>query len=120
MGNGFGRREREQAEQVDEGGRIGRREIVDPAEKRRMPHLDRHEQHLVERKEHRNLDHDRQAAGQRVGPDLLVHRHDFLLLARLVVGKALADLHHLRLQELHLAHRRIGFIGEREKRHLDQ
>src|ERR1051326_547645 len=37
------------------------------------------EQDLVKREEHRNLDHDRQAAGERVGADLLVKRHGFLL-----------------------------------------
>jgi hypothetical protein len=41
-------------------GRIRRRQILDPAEERRVPHLDGDEQHLVEREEHRDLDQDRQ------------------------------------------------------------
>ena len=39
-----------------------------------------------------------------------------MLLARLVVGKSFADFLHLRLEQLHLAHRRVGFVGEREER----
>jgi hypothetical protein len=41
-------------------GRVGRREVLDPAEERRVPHLDGDEQHLVEREEDRDLDQDRQ------------------------------------------------------------
>src|SRR5438094_689329 len=89
---------------------------MDPAKERRVPHLDRDEQHFVKREEHRDLDDDRQTTGQRVGADLLVHRHDLLLLARLIVGEALADFLHLRLEQFHLAHRRVGFVGEREER----
>src|SRR6516162_2949340 len=84
-----------------------------------MPHLDRHEQHLVEREEDRDLDDDRQAAGQRIRADALVKRHHLLLLAGLVVRKALPQFLDLGLQELHLAHCVVGFVGEREEEQLD-
>ena len=113
------RREGQQAEQVDEGRRIGRREIVDPAVERRVPHLDRDIERLVEREEHRNLDDDRQAARHRVGADALVERHHLLVEALLVVAEALAQLRHLGLKLLHLAHRAVGFVGEREEDELD-
>ena len=100
--------------------RIGRREIVDPAIERRVPHLDRDVEHLVEREEHRDLDHDRQAAGHRVGADALVERHHLLVEPLLVVAEALAQLRHLRLEQLHLAHGAIGFVGEREEERLDE
>ena len=109
-----------QAEQIEDVGRIRRREVVDPAEERRVPHLDGDEQHLVEREEHRNLDRDRQTAGQRIDLLLLVERHQLLLLLGLVVGIARAQRRHLRLHRLHLRHRGIGFVGEREEGRLDQ
>ena len=111
---------RDQPEQVEDRGRIGRREILDPAEERRVPHLDGDEQHLVEREEHRDLDHDRQAAGDRIDLLLLVELHQRLLLLHLVVAVALADRHHLRLHRLHLRHRGVGLVGEREEHDLDE
>src|SRR6516164_4911003 len=84
-----------------------------------MAHLDGYEQHLVQREEDRDLDDDRQAAGQRICTDTLVERHHLLLLAGLVVGKTLAKFLDLGLQELHLAHRVVGFVGEREEQQLD-
>ena len=116
-----GRRvERDEAEQVEDVGRIGRRQVVDPAEERRVPHLDGDEQHFIEREEHRDLDGDRQAAGQRIDLLFLVQRHQFLLLLGLVVGIARAQRGHLRLHRLHLGHRGVGLVGEREERRLDQ
>src|SRR3546814_12475225 len=41
------------------------------------------------------------------------------LHALLVLAEAFAQLHHLRLQRLHLAHRLVGFVGEREEGELD-
>ena len=106
-------------EQIEHRGRIGRREVLDPAEERRVPHLDGDEQHLVEREEDRDLDDDRQAAGDRIDLLLLVELHHRLLLLHLVVGEALADRHHLRLHRLHLRHRGVGLVGEREEEQLD-
>ena len=115
-----GRVERDQPEQVEDVGRVGRRQVLDPAVERRVPHLDRDEQHLVEREEHRHLDQDRQAAGQRIDLLLLVELHQRLLLLHLVVGVALADRGHLRLHRLHLRHRGVGLVGEREEDDLDE
>ena len=112
--------ERQQPEQVEQVGRVRRREVLDPAVERRVPHLDRDEQHLVEREEHRNLHQDRQAAGQRIDLLLLVELHQRLLLLHLVVAVALADRHHLRLHRLHLRHRGVGLVGEREEHELDE
>ena len=50
----------------------------------------------------------------------LVQLHQLLLLLRLVVGIALAQRGHLRLHRLHLRHRRVGLVGEREEGDLDQ
>src|SRR4249920_3286688 len=58
--------DRNESEQIEDIGWILRREIVNPTEKRRVPHFNGDEQDLVEREKHRNLDHDRQAAGQRI------------------------------------------------------
>ncbi len=93
---------------------------MDPAEERRVPHLDGDEQHLVEREEDGDLDQDRQAAGDRIDLLLLVELHHRLLLLHLVVGEALADGRHLGLHRLHLRHRGVRLVGEREEEDLDQ
>ena len=72
--------ERQQAEQIDDRGRIRRRQVVDPAIERRMAHLDGDEQHFVEREEHRNCEQHRQAARHRVHLLALVQLHHLLLL----------------------------------------
>ena len=48
-----------EAKQREHVGRIGRAEVPDPAEERRVPHLEGDEDDLVEREEHRNLHHHR-------------------------------------------------------------
>src|SRR6516162_6553770 len=110
--------ERQEAEKVGKRSRVRRRQIVNPAEERRMPHLDRHKQHFVEREEHRDLKHNRQATGQWIGANTLVERHHLLLLAGLVVRKALAQFLDLGLQELHLAHCVVRLVGKREEEQL--
>ena len=110
----------DEAEQVEQIGRVGRGEVLDPADERRVAHLDGDEQHLVEREEHRDLHHDRQTAGERIDLLLLVELHQRLLLLHLVVAVALADRDHFRLHRLHLRHRGVGFVGEREEHDLDQ
>src|SRR3546814_12571182 len=91
---------RKEAEAVQKGGGIGRGEIVDPAVERRVTHLDGDEHHLVEREEHRDLDEDRQAAGERVGTLLLVERHHLLVPPLLVLAVAPAQLPHLGFQQI--------------------
>src|SRR5579862_2208984 len=85
-----------------------------------MTHLYRDDQYLVEREEYRNLDQHRQAAGERVHLLAFVQIHHLLLLAELVVGKALAQALDFGLQLFHLAHRAVGSIGEREEQKLDR
>ena len=115
----LGNRERKQSEQVEDRRRIRRRKIPDPAKERRMAHVDGDEQHLVQREEHRNLDEDRQTACQRIDLLVLVERHQLLLLAHLIVFIALANPLHVGLKLLHLRHRLVGLVGEREERQLD-
>ncbi len=93
-----------ESEQIEEIGWVLRRKVVDPSEKRRVPHLDGDEQDLVQREKDRDLDHDRQAAAQRIDLFPLVQLHQFLLLLGLVVGITFAQSHHLRLHGLHLRH----------------
>src|SRR5258706_5768122 len=85
-----------------------------------MAHLDRHEQHFIKRKEHRDLDEDRQTPSHGVHLLLLVKLHQSLLLPRLVVLEALLKLLHLRLQLLHLAHGLVGLVGKGEKEKLHE
>ncbi len=47
--------EGQQTEQVEDVCRIGRRQVLDPADEGSMPHFDGDEDHLVEREEDRNL-----------------------------------------------------------------
>ncbi len=88
---------------------------MDPAEERRVAHVDRDVEHFIECEEHRYLQKDRHTARNRVHLLLLVQVHEFLLLAHLVVFVALADLLHLRLQLFHLCHRGELLVGEREE-----
>ena len=46
--------------------------------------------------------------------------HHRLLLLHLVVAEAFANSDHLRLHRLHLRHRGVGLVGEREEDELDQ
>src|SRR6185312_7643348 len=70
--------------------------------------------------EYRDLQQDRQAAGQRIGADLLVERHGFLVKADLVVAELLAQLVLLGLQRLHLVDVDDGLGLQREEQSLDQ
>ncbi len=85
-----------------------------------MPHLNGDEEHLVEREEHGNLDQHRQAASLR-SDDLLalVKLHHLLLEGELVILEAFLQRLQLRLHGLHLRHRGIGLVGEREEDRLD-
>ena len=111
--------ERQQAEQVEDVGRIGLREILDPAVERRLAHFDGDEQDLVEREEDRDLDQHRQTAGDRIDLLALEQLHLLLLLLHLVVGVFGLQFLELRLQRLHLRHRQIRLVGEREEGELD-
>src|SRR6185369_8716751 len=112
--------ERQQSEQVEDRGRIGRREVLDPAVERRVAHFDGDEQHLVEREEYRDLQRDGKATGDRVDLLLAVDLHHLLLLLLAVVRIALLQRGQLRLHRLHLRHRGVGFVGEREEQQLYQ
>ena len=101
-------------------GRIGRGKIPDPAEERRVPHLDGDENDLVEREEHRNLDHHRQAAGDWIDALALEQLHLLLLLLDAIVRVEFFQRGDLRLDLLHLRHRLVGAIGEREEGELDK
>ena len=70
-----------------------------------MAHFDADKQRLVERIENRDLQQDRKAARGRIDLFLLVQLQDLLLLALLVVLKALLDGLHLRLELSHRGHR---------------
>ena len=83
--------ERQKSEQIEQRRGIGRGEIVDPAEERRLPHLDRAEQNLVEREEDGDLDQHRQTTRHRIDLLALVELHDLLLLLRLIVLEARLD-----------------------------
>ena len=84
-----------------------------------MAHLDGDEHDLVEREEHRDLDHDGQTAGGGIGAFALVQPHHLLIEPLLVVLEALAQHQHLRLQLAHLGHGDVGLVGEREEQQLD-
>ena len=99
--------------------RIRRRQILDPQDPRRVPELDRREQHPVERDEHRDLHQDRQAAAQRVDLLLLVHLHHLDLQLLLVVRVLLLQRLQLRPDHLHLRHRARARVVQRIEHALD-
>ena len=113
--------EGQEPEQIEERRRIGRRKVLDPAEERRVAHVDRDEQHLVEREEDRDLQQDRPAAGERIdllrcdkGPSALAAASS----CRPCSARACARIS--RLQLLHLRHRSVLLAGEREERSLHE
>ena len=93
---------------------------MDPERERRLAHLDTLEQHPVEGEEHGDLDHDRQAAGDRV--DLLaliqLHHRAAELLAVVLVG--LLQVLDARLHGLHLRHRAAARLRQRVEHELQQ
>jgi hypothetical protein len=92
-----------------------RGKVADPAVERGVAHLDGDVEHFVEREEDRDLDEDRQAARGGIHLLLLVERHQLLLHALAVVAVFLAQLGHLRRELLHLAHRLVGLVRQREE-----
>ena len=109
------RGEGQQAEQIDRRQRIGRGQVLDPQRERLVPHLDRHQQHLVKRVEDRDLQERGQAAGERIDLLLLVERHHLLLLARLVVLEPFLHRLHLGLERAHRGH--AGELALRDREH---
>ncbi len=79
-----------------------------------MPQFDGDEDHLVKRKEDRDLDQDRQAARSGVDLARAVQLHHLFLHATFVFAAAFLDRLHLGLQFLHPRHADIGFIGQRQ------
>ena len=88
---------------------------MNPAEKRRLAHLDGDGQHLVERIEDRDLHQHGQAAHQRIDLLPLIQRHGLLLQLGLVLLELLFQLLDHGLDLLHLAHRLEALVGEREE-----
>ena len=111
--------ERQQPEQVEQVRRVRRRQIFHPAVERRLPHIDGDEQHLVEREEHRELQQHRQAARGRVDLVLRVQLHHLFLLAFAIVLVEFFDALHVGLHLLHLRHRLVALVGEREEQPLE-
>ena len=110
----LGRVERQQAEQVDEGGRVLGREVMQPADERRVAHFDGHRQDLVEGQEDRELHQDGQAAGHRVDLLPLHQGHGLLLRLDRIVLVASLDLVHRLLELLHPGHGLGALLGQRE------
>ena len=80
------------SEQREDVGGVLRREVLNPAEERRVPHFGTDEDDRIEREEHRHLDEHRPAADS----GLIFSRlelHHGLLLGRPVVLDALQRLH---------------------------
>src|SRR6185295_9615832 len=100
-------------------GRIGRREIPNPAEERRLPHLDGDRERFVEREKHWDGQQDRQTARCRVHLLGLIKLQHFLLLTLGIGGVTLLHFLHLRLQRAHLRHRFRRLIDERKQEELD-
>ena len=114
------RREGQQPEQVQRRQRIRRGQILDPQHERLVAHLDRQQQHLVQRVEDRDLDQRRQAARERIDLLRLVQRHDLLLLALLVVLVAFLDRLHLGLDRTHRGHAAKLALRDREDEQTDR
>ena len=107
--------EGQQAEQVEQIGRVRRGQILDPAKERLVAHFNGNEQHLIEREEHRNLKQDGQAAGGRVYLLTPVKRHHFSLRLLRIILVAFLELRHFGREHLHLGHGFIGLTRQREK-----
>src|SRR6185437_799937 len=100
--------------------RIGCREILNPAEERRVAHVDRDEQHLIKREEDGDLQQDRPASGQRIDLLLFVEIEDLFLLALGVVLVKFLYALHLRLQLFHARHARVLLVGKRKERRFHE
>ena len=85
-----------------------------------MAHVDRYEQHLVEREKDRDLQKDRPASGERVDLFLLVEVERLFLLALRIVLVEFFDARHFRLQLLHLRHAGVLLVGNRIERGLHE
>ncbi len=110
----------QKAEEVEDRGRVGCGQILEPAEERRVAQFDGDEDHLVEREEDRDLDQDGQAARGGVDLLILVKLHHFLLQLLLVVAGPFLERLKFRLQFLHLGHADIGFIGQRQDEEFEE
>ncbi len=100
--------------------RVFGRQIVYPENPRRAAQLHARQQHPVQRDEHRDLDHDRQAATQRIDLLLAVQLDHGLIHLRLIALVRLAQRVDARPHGLHARHRLIARRRQREERQLDQ
>ena len=100
--------------------RVARRQVLDPADERRLAHLDALEQHPVEREEERDLHQHRQAAGDRVDLLALVELHHRAGLALAIVLVALLHGLEARRDRAHLRHRAAARLGQLVEHELDQ
>ncbi|ABA49432.1 hypothetical protein BURPS1710b_0305 [Burkholderia pseudomallei 1710b] len=99
---------------------VALRQVVNPQNPRRAAHFDRREQHPVQRDEHRNLDHHRQAAAKRVHLLRLVQFHQRRVHLLRIALEAFAQRLHPRRDFLHPRHRLVARRRQREEHRLDQ
>ena len=115
-----GRRiERDKAKQIEHVCRVGDREVLDPADERRMAHLQGDENTLVERKNTGICGSIGKQPATGLTPSLRISSICacccFCAIARIL----LLQRGQLRLDELHLRHRAVALVGEREEHSLD-
>ena len=78
-----------------------------------MTQFNRGAQHVVQRKEDRHLNNQREAAAQRVHFLRFIQRHHLLALTLFIVAQTLAHGLNLRLQHTHLRHGGVLRFGQR-------
>ena len=93
---------------------------MDPANPGRIAHFNGRQQHPIKRDEHRNLNHDREAAAHRVDFFFAVNSHHLLLHLLWVVFQALTHFHDFRIDSFHLGHAGVGLGVEPIERQLEQ
>ena len=103
-----------QSEQVVKRRRVRCRKVGQPTKERRVTQLQSDENHLVERKENRNLNQDRQTACRRIDLLILVQLHHFALHQLFIGARAFFQSLHFGLQFLHSRHRDVRFVRQRQ------
>ena len=93
---------------------------MNPANPRRIAHLDAGQQHPIQGNEHRDLNHDREAAAHGVDLFLAVDPHHLLLHFLRIVFQAFTHFHDLGVDGFHFGHAGIGLGIEPVERNFDQ